>query len=91
MVLSCGLGNFNGALFHLFNHAFFKAALFLSAGCLIHYFRGEQDMRKMGFNPKLFFLMFSSIGANLALVGIFPLSGYYSKDFILETAGTLWL
>ena len=48
MVVACGLSNYNVAFFHLFNHAFFKALLFLSAGVLIHALFDEQDIRKMG-------------------------------------------
>lgn len=50
MFIACGLSNYPLAMFHLFNHAFFKALLFLSAGVIIHAFFGEQDMRKYGGN-----------------------------------------
>jgi len=85
MFLSCGISEYNLALFHLFNHAFFKALLFLTSGALIHELKDEQDIRKMGglikYFPGLF--LFFSIGS-LSLMGITGLSGYYSKDLIIE-------
>jgi NADH-ubiquinone oxidoreductase chain 5 len=85
MVMACGVSNFNGALFHLYNHAFFKALLFLSAGSIIHALNNEQDMRKMGglVNILPFTYAMMAIGS-LALMGFPYLSGYYSKEFILE-------
>lgn len=87
MVLACGLGYYNYALFHLITHAFFKCLLFLCAGSVIHTTNDEQDIRKMGklfyFLPITFTTMF--IGT-LALTGFPFLAGYYSKDLILETA-----
>lgn len=83
MVLACGLGNFKGAFFHLVTHAFFKAALFLSAGVLIYSLNGEQDIRKMGgLSKKLPTVFLIMLLNNLALIGLPPLAGYYSKDFI---------
>jgi NADH-quinone oxidoreductase subunit L len=74
-------------MFHLITHAFFKALLFLAAGSVIHAVSGEQDMRKMGglrtLIPATYILMW--IGS-LSLAGIWPFSGYYSKDTILEAA-----
>jgi NADH:ubiquinone oxidoreductase subunit 5 (subunit L)/multisubunit Na+/H+ antiporter MnhA subunit len=85
MFFSCGLSNYFVAFFHLFNHAFFKALLFLSSGALIHSLFDEQDIRKMGslfkILPLIYLAMF--IGS-LAIVGFPFLSGFYSKDVILE-------
>lgn len=85
MVFACGLSNYNVALFHLTNHAFFKALLFLSAGSVIHAVSDEQDMRRLGGLIKLLPLTFSTfmIGS-LALMGFPYTTGYYSKDLILE-------
>jgi NADH-ubiquinone oxidoreductase chain 5 len=89
MVLSCGLSNFSGSLFHLMNHAFFKALLFLSAGAIIHSMLDQQDMRRMGmllkYLPISYIMML--IGS-LAIMGIPFLTGFYSKDFILEYSYT---
>ena len=85
MVFCCGLSCYNVSFFHLFNHAFFKALLFLSAGSVIHSVNNEQDMRRMGamitILPTTYSLML--IGS-LALIGFPFLTGFYSKDFILE-------
>jgi len=87
MAFSAGLSHYSIALFHLANHALFKALLFLSAGCIIHGVSDEQDMRKMGalikFFPTSYVMML--IGS-LALVGFPFLTGFYSKDAILEIA-----
>ena len=87
MVFSCGLSNYSASVFHLTNHAFFKALLFLSAGSIIHSVFDEQDMRKMGglvtFLPFTYVMIF--IGS-LALIGFPFFTGFYSKDLILETA-----
>ena len=87
MVFACGLSNYSVSMFHLANHAFFKALLFLSAGCVIHALFDEQDMRKMGglyqLLPITYIMML--IGS-LALMGIPYFTGFYSKDLILETA-----
>lgn len=93
MVMSCGFSCYSNSLFHLFNHAFFKALLFLSAGSVIHLMSNEQDIRKMGglahLSPFVYVSMFI---ASLALAGFPFLSGFYSKDLIIETAGTkLWV
>jgi proton-translocating NADH-quinone oxidoreductase chain L len=87
MIFACGLSHYSIAIFHLANHAFFKAALFLAAGSVIHAVADEQDMRKMGGLKKLIPFTFSimSIGS-LALAGFPFLSGFYSKDAILEIA-----
>src|SRR5690349_10288871 len=85
MFFSCGLSNYNVGLFHLFNHAFFKALLFLSMGSIIHALCDEQDIRKMGgiirFLPITYIMVF--IGS-LSLLALPFLTGYYSKDFLLE-------
>lgn len=85
MIFCCGLSNYSVSMFHLSNHAFFKALLFLCAGSVIHAVSDEQDIRKMGslinFLPLTYSLML--IGS-LALVGFPFLTGFYSKDFILE-------
>ena len=85
MVLSCGLSYYSLALFHLVNHAFFKAILFLGAGSVIHSLLDEQDTRKMGAAIKTQPLsyLFILVGS-LALAGFPFLSGYYSKDLLLE-------
>lgn len=85
MIFACGLSGYSVAIFHLANHAFFKALLFLTAGSVIHALSDEQDMRRMGgllqllpFSYAMFFI------GSLALVGFPYLSGFYSKDVILE-------
>ena len=87
MIFSCGLSNYLTSTFHLTNHAFFKALLFLSAGSVIHSVFDEQDMRKMGglqsFLPFTFIMI--TVGS-LALSGFPFLTGFYSKDLILEVA-----
>jgi NADH-ubiquinone oxidoreductase chain 5 len=87
MVFACGLSNYHVALFHLSNHAFFKALLFLSAGSIIHSLSNEQDMRKYGSLINL--LPFTSVMlliGSLSLMGFPFLTGYYSKDLIIELA-----
>jgi NADH-ubiquinone oxidoreductase chain 5 len=87
MVFAAGLSHYSIALFHLANHALFKALLFLSAGCIIHGVSDEQDMRKMGGLIKLFPVSYTMILiGSLALVGFPFLTGFYSKDAILEVA-----
>jgi NADH-ubiquinone oxidoreductase chain 5 len=87
MVLACGLSAYQLALFHLFNHAGFKALLFLAAGSIIHIMNNEQDIRKLnGFfyiNPtiSIFFII-----ANLSLIGLPFFSGSYSKDAIINSS-----
>ncbi len=87
MFFAAGVSAYPAAMFHLMTHAFFKALLFLCAGSVIHAVSGEQDMRKMGGLAKLipvtYVLMW--IGS-LALAGIPPFAGYFSKDMILESA-----
>ena len=95
MFLALGVGAFTAGIFHLMTHAFFKALLFLGSGSVIHAMSGEQDMRKMGAlwgkiptTAKTFFV------ATLAIAGIPPLAGFFSKDAILggafERSPILW-
>lgn len=87
MVLACGLGQYGLALAHLVNHAFFKALLFLSAGSVIHAVHDEQDTRKMGgLLPLLPLTYATSLVGSLSLVALPFLTGYFSKDYILQTA-----
>jgi len=87
MVFITGLSHYSVSLFHLANHAVFKALLFLSAGCVIHGLSDEQDLRKMGGLLHLFPVSFVMILiGSLALVGTPFLTGFYSKDCILELA-----
>jgi len=87
MFFATGVGAYNIAMFHLFTHAFFKALLFLGAGSVIHSFHDEQDINKMGgvyrHLPYTYALM---IIGTLALTGFPFLSGFYSKDLIIEFA-----
>jgi NADH-quinone oxidoreductase subunit L len=87
MFFACGVSAYSAGIFHLMTHAFFKALLFLGAGAVIHALSGEQDMRRMGGLwkriPVTYGLMW--IGS-LALAGIWPFAGFYSKDIILESA-----
>jgi NADH-ubiquinone oxidoreductase chain 5 len=87
MIFSCGLSSYDVGLFHLSNHAFFKALLFLGAGAIIHAVNDEQDMRKLGGLQRLlpFSYAIMLIGS-LALMGFPFLTGFYSKDTILEVA-----
>nr|YP_001648544.1 NADH dehydrogenase subunit 5 [Iotrochota birotulata]ABW83879.1 NADH dehydrogenase subunit 5 [Iotrochota birotulata] len=85
MVMICGLSNYSVSLFHLMNHAFFKALLFLSAGSVIHAVSDEQDMRKMGgLRHSLPFTYIMIFIGSLSLMGFPYLTGFYSKDLILE-------
>ncbi len=87
MVFAAGLSNYDVSVFHLSNHAFFKALLFLAAGSVIHAVSDEQDMRKMGGLKRLLPFAYSVIViGSLALVGFPFLAGFYSKDVILEAA-----
>nr|YP_009329940.1 NADH dehydrogenase subunit 5 [Didymosphenia geminata]API83127.1 NADH dehydrogenase subunit 5 [Didymosphenia geminata] len=87
MVFACGLSNYTVGFFHLSNHAFFKALLFLSAGSVIHSVNDEQDMRKMGGLKNLAPFTYSMVViGSLALIGFPFLTGFYSKDLILEVA-----
>jgi NADH-ubiquinone oxidoreductase chain 5 len=87
MIFACGLSNYDVSLFHLSNHAFFKVLLFLGAGSIIHAISDEQDMRKMGGLKNILPFSYStSLIGSLALIGFPFLSGFYSKDIILEIA-----
>jgi NADH-quinone oxidoreductase subunit L len=99
MFLGCGVGAYAAGIFHLMTHAFFKGLLFLAAGSVIHAMGGEQDMRLMGGLrkqiPATYWTMFI---ATLAIAGIPGFAGFFSKDEILDAAGsgphaniTFWL
>ncbi len=87
MFMAAGVGAFSAGVFHLMTHAFFKALLFLGAGSVIHALGGEQDLRKMGglrrYTPITFYTMMT---ATLAISGIAPFAGFFSKDEILWSA-----
>lgn len=86
MFVAVGVGAYSIALFHLFTHAFFKSALFLGAGNVMHATNGNLDIRKMGnLYPKMKVTAIIMIVSSLALSGIFPLAGFFSKDKILES------
>ncbi len=98
MVFTCGLSSYSLSLFHLVNHGFFKALLFLSAGNIIHALADEQDMRKLGGLIRFLPFTFSiTLIGSLSLMGFPYLTGYYSKDSILElaqaplTSSTFWI
>ena len=87
MFFACGLSNYSVGVFHLMNHAFFKALLFLSAGSVIHALSDEQDMRKMGGLRQILPLSYAvMLIGSLALMGFPYLAGFYSKDIILEVS-----
>src|SRR4051794_20614982 len=84
MFLACGVGAYAGAVFHLMTHAFFKALLFLGSGAVIHALAGEQDLRNMGGLKKYMPVTFATMMiGTLAIAGIPPFSGFFSKDEIL--------
>ncbi|XVN43287.1 MAG: NADH-quinone oxidoreductase subunit L [Candidatus Rickettsia vulgarisii] len=86
MFLACGVSAYNAGIFHLVTHAFFKALLFLSAGSVIHACH-EQDITKIGgIKEKMPFTYCNFLIGSLALISIYPLAGFYSKDAILESA-----
>jgi len=89
MFLACGVGAFGAGIFHLTTHAFFKALLFLGAGSVMHALRSEQDIRRMGglkdYLPITFGTFFV---ASLAIAGVPPFAGFFSKDEILWAAWT---
>jgi NADH-quinone oxidoreductase subunit L len=93
MFMACGVGAFSAGIFHLMTHAFFKGLLFLAAGSVIHGVGGEQDMRKMGGLRLYMPWTFATMGiATLAIAGIPPFAGFWSKDEILWRAfGTSWV
>ena len=84
MFLACGVGAYVAGMFHVLTHAFFKACLFLGSGAVIHALHGEQDMRRMGgLGRRLPVTYRTFLVATLALAGIPPLAGFFSKDSIL--------
>ncbi len=97
MFLACGVGAYAASIFHLMTHAFFKGLLFLAAGSVIHAMGGEQDMMKMGgLRQKIPVTYWTMLIATLAIAGIPGFAGFFSKDEILEAAGSgphanLWL
>jgi NADH-quinone oxidoreductase subunit L len=87
MFLGLGVGAFSAGIFHLATHAFFKGLLFLASGSVIHALSGEQDMRKMGaLGSKIKTTHWVFWAGTLALSGIFPFAGFFSKDEILWSA-----
>lgn len=85
MFLACGVGAFGAALFHLMTHAFFKALMFLGAGSVIHAMNGEQDITKMGgLQKQLPLTHLTFVAGWLAISGIPPFAGFFSKDEILS-------
>jgi NADH-quinone oxidoreductase subunit L len=89
MFLACGVTAFTAGIFHLMTHAFFKALLFLGAGSVMHALSGELDMRKMGaLKPHMPRTYWTFLIGTLALSGIFPFAGFFSKDEILWKALT---
>jgi len=87
MVFVASLSHYSVSLFHLTNHAIFKALLFLSAGCIIHGVADEQDMRRYGGLLNFFPISYTTLLiGSLALIGFPFLTGFYSKDVILELA-----
>ncbi|TKB95783.1 NADH-quinone oxidoreductase subunit L [Pedobacter cryophilus] len=96
MFLGLGVGAYTGAFFHVLTHAFFKALLFLGAGSVIHAMSDEQDMRKMGgLKSKLPITFFTMLMGTLAISGLPPFAGFFSKDEILahvyEHNKLLWI
>ncbi len=88
MFMALGVGAWAIAIFHLMTHAFFKALLFLGAGSVIHSMSGEQDMDKMGgLRKRIPATYYTLVAGALALSGIFPFAGFWSKDDIL---GAIW-
>src|SRR5690348_9847656 len=87
MVIAVGLSSYNLALFHLVNHAFYKALLFLGAGAVIHAVNDNQDFRKYGGLRSYLPLSYSiMLIASLSLVAFPFMTGFYSKDLIIESA-----
>jgi NADH-quinone oxidoreductase subunit L len=89
MFLACGVGAFTIGIFHVMTHAFFKALMFLGAGSVIHAMHHEQDMRRMGglkkYMPKTYWTFFAGW---LAICGVIPFAGFWSKDEILWNAAS---
>jgi NADH-quinone oxidoreductase subunit L len=87
MFLGCGVGAFTAGMFHVMTHAFFKALLFLGAGAVIYAMHHEQDMRKMGgLKNKIPAIYWTMMAGYVAICGVFPFAGLWSKDAILGAA-----
>jgi len=87
MMLACGVGAFAVGIFHVMTHAFFKALLFLGSGSVIHAMSNEQDMRLMGgLRKRLPVTWWTFLIGTVALAGVFPFAGFFSKDEILWKA-----
>jgi len=87
MFLGAGVGAFSAGIYHLVTHAFFKALLFLGAGSVIHALGGEQDVRNMGgLRKKIPWTFWTMVCASVAIAGVPPFAGFYSKDAILAAA-----
>jgi NADH-quinone oxidoreductase subunit L len=87
MFLGAGVGAFSAGIYHLMTHAFFKALLFLGAGSVIHALGGEQDVRNMGgLRKKIPWTFWTMVCASVAIAGVPPFAGFYSKDAILAAA-----
>lgn len=92
MFFICGFSYYNVSFYHLFNHAFFKALLFLTAGCLIHSIGNEQDIRRMGGFLRLFPLAYTCLFiGSISLMGFPFMTGFYSKDLIIESSYNSYL
>src|SRR5205807_1215844 len=90
MFLGVGVGAYSNGMFHLMTHAFFKALLFMTAGLAIHALSGEQDIRRMrGLGKLMPITKWCFLAGALALVGIPPFSGFFSKDSIVASAAAL--
>jgi len=90
MFLGAGVGAYSSGMFHLMTHAFFKALLFMTAGLIIHAVANEQDIRKLrGIGQLMPFTKWCFLAGALALVGIPPFSGFFSKDPIISSAAAL--
>jgi NADH-quinone oxidoreductase subunit L len=87
MFLGAGVGAFSAGIYHLMTHAFFKALLFLGSGSVIHALSGEQDLRHMGgLRKKIPWTCWTMMCAAVAIAGVPPFAGFYSKDMILASA-----
>src|SRR5204862_3671522 len=95
MFLAMGVGAYAAGIFHLYTHAFFKALLFLGSGAVIHALAGEQDMRKMGgLKNELPITYWTFVIGAVAIAGVPPFAGFFSKDEILFksfSSGHTWL